>query len=134
MKLLLDTHVWIWMMSGEDRKFSPRTKRAIDRARITRSCWLSTVSLWEVSTLHAKRRIKLSFSVEALLEEAAAVPGIELVPLSAAAAWEAGTLSMHGDPADRLIVATARELDATLVTSDTLILDRPSLCRTLAAH
>lgn len=41
---------------------------------------------------------------------------------------------MLGDPADRLLVATARELDATLVTADSLILDRPGLCRTLAAH
>lgn len=134
MNLLLDTHSWIWLMSGDQHKFSRQTRNAIDRACAGHRCWLSVISLWEVSTLHARGRIRLSYNSGQLLQAARATPGIQLAPLSAEAAWDAGCLPMHGDPADRLIVATARELKATLVTSDSLILNLPALCRTLEAN
>lgn len=85
---------------------------------------MSVVSGWEIGLLARKRRLTLDLEPLAWFERFLAAPGIRLVPLSLKAALLSSVLPepFHGDPADRMLVATARELDATLVTRDRKIL------------
>ena len=112
--IVLDTHAWIWF-SGDDRLLSPAALEAVRRAdRIG----VSPISIWEVSMLCSKGRLVLDDEVDGWVARALALPRIEVVPIAPVIAILAGTLPIHGDPADRLIVATALSLAATLVTKD----------------
>jgi PIN domain nuclease of toxin-antitoxin system len=122
--LLLDTHTWIWFSNDQRKQFNRRTWAAIERACQRDQCCVSVMSVWEVGMLAAKGRFKFKTSIEDWLKLALSAPGLSLVPLSREAAVESSFLpgSFHGDPADRLIVATARYLRARLVTADANIL------------
>jgi len=121
--LLLDTHVWIWLVNG-DEQLSAGIRSAIDEAASHDRVWVSAISMWEVGMLEAKGRLRLTRDCLAWVREALAKPGLTLVPLSPSVAVGSSRLpgEFHGDPADRILVATARELRATLVTSDGPIL------------
>lgn len=122
MRVLLDTHVWLWWLLGSDRL--PDTERAaLDRLASRGGLCLAAVSLWEAQMLHAKRRLVLDRSLEAWLREAAAATVVEVVPLDVEVilALDALPASFHGDPADRLIVATARAHRLALATHDRAI-------------
>ncbi len=114
--IVLDTHVWIWWVSAP-RKLSPPARRAVQEAK---ELVVSAISLWEVAMLVAKSRLELDRDVGLWMRQALAAPGIRLAPLSTEIAVRSTSLGrdFHGDPADRLIVATALELDAALVTKD----------------
>jgi PIN domain nuclease of toxin-antitoxin system len=114
--IVLDTHVWIWWISAP-RKLSLHARRAIDEAK---ELAVSAISLWEVAMLVAKSRLELDRDVGLWMRQALAAPRIGLAPLSVEIAVRSTTLGhdFHGDPADRLIVATALELNAALVTKD----------------
>jgi len=122
--LLLDTHVWIWLMEGSSR-LAPAVVRAIEQAGQEGRIRIHPLSVWEVGTLVRKGRLALSGPVERWVEEALAVDGVTLAPLTADMALEAGALpdSFPGDPVDRMLLATAKILGATLVTADRRILD-----------
>jgi PIN domain nuclease of toxin-antitoxin system len=98
---------------------------------------VSAISVWEVGMLEAKGRIRLGKDREAWVPEALSLPGVRLVPVDDRVALSSTRLpgDFHGDPADRLLVATARALDATLATRDTAILayGREGYVRTLEA-
>jgi PIN domain nuclease of toxin-antitoxin system len=123
--LLLDTHVWIWLMEGSER-LSPAVVQAIEEAGQEGQLRIHPLSVWEVGTLVRKGRLSLSGPVERWVEEALAVDGVTLTPLTASMALESAALpdSFPGDPVDRMLVATARILGATLVTADRRILER----------
>ena len=124
MKLLLDTHVWLWLAAG-DRRLPHRHARRIARAARDGSLFVSPISAWEVALLEQKNRIRLGRSVDLWLDDALAQPGLNvasLTPRIAAASCHLPT-PFHPDPADRMLVATARDLGATLVTADERILD-----------
>jgi PIN domain nuclease of toxin-antitoxin system len=119
-RLLLDTHVALWLDSGDDRL------RASTRALID-DCWqdggtilLSAVTAWEIALLVDTGRIDLDIPVEAWINRFLGRPGIEAVPLSHRAACRSYQLHHleHRDPADRLLIATAIELACPLVTYD----------------
>jgi PIN domain nuclease of toxin-antitoxin system len=114
--IVLDTHVWIWWISAP-RKLSLRARRAIDEAR---ELAVSAISLWEVAMLVAKSRLELDRDVGLWMRQALAAPRVSLASLSPEIAARSTKLGrdFHGDPADRLIVATALELNAALVTKD----------------
>ena len=119
--IVLDTHAWVWWVGRPD-KLGKRAKRAIDKAdRIG----LASISVWEVAAKAeaGKWRFDRPYDVwidEALVED----PRLELLHMSPRIAVDAVRLSWtHRDPADRLIVATARAHDATLVTADESIHD-----------
>jgi PIN domain nuclease of toxin-antitoxin system len=114
--IVLDTHAWIWWISAP-RKLSLHARRAIDEAK---EVAVSAISLWEVAMLVAKSRLELDRDVGLWMRQALAVPQVLLAPLSSEIAVRSTKLGrdFHGDPADRLIVATALELDAALVTKD----------------
>lgn len=121
--LLLDTHVWLWLVQRE-ATLKPKVVAAIDAAAAGGGVLISAMSVWEVAMLEAKGRISLSTPCESWVATALSLPGVGLVPLSPAIAVASSRLpgAFHGDPADRILVATARERRAVLVTRDERIL------------
>ena len=116
MKLLLDTHIWLW--SALDRaRLSSRLTAALENPR--NELWLSPVSLWEVLTLCQKNRLTLHPNPQTWIANT-----LDAIPLREAAvtyevAQETGRVQLpHRDPADRFLVATARVFELTLVTAD----------------
>jgi PIN domain nuclease of toxin-antitoxin system len=118
--LLLDTHYWIWLQAGAKHQLTPKTVRMIEQAAARGSMLLSVISVWELGVLEAKGRIRLQSPCAQWVREALATPGLSLAPLTPEIALESSRLpgSFHGDPADRIIVATARSLGARLLTRD----------------
>ncbi|HXW04969.1 MAG TPA: type II toxin-antitoxin system VapC family toxin [Vicinamibacterales bacterium] len=123
--LLLDTHVWIWSVEGNVRRIGRRARQLLARAEAQEAIRLSPASIFELTALHTAGRLRLTRSPAVWTQEALGAAGIRLAPLSAVIALDAGSISREAlaDPLDRLLVATARQLDATLLTSDTRILD-----------
>ena len=123
--LLLDTHVWIWLMEGGEGSLSGRMRNRILAAGQQDRLRIAAITLWEASMLEAKGRVRLGKDCLAWVNEALTAPGISIAPLTLEIAVESNHLpgGFHGDPADRLIVATARRLDASLVTKDERILE-----------
>ncbi|MGH9326299.1 MAG: type II toxin-antitoxin system VapC family toxin [Terriglobia bacterium] len=118
LKLLLDTHIWIWSQIAPD-KLTKRIRRSLGGA--ANEVWLSSISVWELMLLVEKRRIVLNCSVEEWVTRA--VKPLKEAPLTTEVVLEAGRFSLsHPDPADRFLVATARSLGLTLVTADRRLL------------
>lgn len=118
MKLLLDTHIWIWSQVAPE-KLSARVRRALENN--ANEVWLSPVSIWELILLVEKGRITLAGNVGEWIMEAAAP--LKEAPLTAEIALETKCFRLpHPDPADRFLAATARILGLTLVTADARIL------------
>lgn len=122
MKALLDTHIWVWWLTG-DSGLSDRERAALDAAATEGALFLAAVSLWEAQMLHAKGRLDLPLAFPDWLRRAAAAPMVTVLPLDipVVAALDNLPASFHGDPADRLIVATARTHQLPLATHDTRI-------------
>ena len=123
MSLLLDTHVLIWLAEGLPELSKP-ARQHIDKAAATDGVAVSAISFWEIAMLHAKGRLSLSRPIRDWHAMVAAVRGLAEVAVSSEIAIEAGSLPgpFHGDPADRLIVATARTRGWPLMTRDARIL------------
>ena len=123
--LLLDTHYWIWLQSGAKSHLTPRIVRLVEQSAAQGSMLLSVISVWELGVLEAKGRIRLHASCDQWVREALATPGLSLAPLTPDIALESSRLPglFHGDPADRIIVATARSFGARLLTRDRQMLE-----------
>ena len=123
MRVLLDTHVWWWWVTGEPG-LSAAQKRVLAKASPDAPLELSDVSLWEVATLVSLGRLAVTMPLRDWLEAAAAPPLVQRRGISPAVAAEVASLpeTFHRDPADRIIVATARVHDATLLTRDERII------------
>lgn len=124
MSALLDTHVLVWWVNG-DRQLSRAQSRELAGADASDPLLLSDISLWEIATLHELGRIELRLPIREWLERAAAPPLVRRIGISPAIAAEVASLppEFHRDPADRIIVATARVLGADVLTSDGRIAD-----------
>ena len=124
MTALLDTHVLIWWLQG-DGPLSSAQRRVLSAADGDSPLRVSDISLWEIATLHSLGRIQLTLPLREWLEKAAAPPLVRRHGISPAVAAEVTALpdSFHRDPADRILVATARILGATLLTNDRHIVD-----------
>lgn len=121
MKLLLDTHIWLWSLLEPDR-LSAKVLRALRAPH--NELFLSPLTIWELTMLVEKGRVVLNKEIGDWVDEALSQVPIAEVPLTISVALEAGRIGLpHRDPADRFIVATARAFDLTLVTADTRILD-----------
>lgn len=124
MTALLDTHVLIWWLQG-DGPLSSAQRHVLDAADADSPLRVSDISLWEVATLHSLRCIGLSLPVREWLQKAVAPPLVRRQGISPAIAAEVDALpdSFSRDPADRILVATARIVGATLLTHDRHIVD-----------
>ena len=120
--MLLDTHVWVWWLTP-DSPLSIAERSALDAKAGRGELFLAAVSLWEAQMLAAKRRLQLPLSFSDWLPKAADDRMISIIPLDVDVILALDTLpkSFHGDPADRLIVATARACKLPLATRDAAI-------------
>lgn len=116
--IVLDTHVWIWWTHDETRLTAEQI--AIIRRNEAYDIGISVISCWETAKLVEYGRLDLPMSLEEWFEAALAYPAIRLLPLTPEIAVESTRLpgDFHKDPADQIIVATARIYDCPLITSD----------------
>ena len=123
MKYLLDTHTWIWWHMNT-QNLSQKVKRLIRDTSKYDELLLSAVSPWEFSKLLEKKRIGISCDPEDWINKALDMPKLRLVPLSPVLAYHSTVLPQpfHNDPADQIIVASAREENAAILTKDERIL------------
>lgn len=123
MSFLLDTHVWLRSL-GAPTELSPEQRRAIHGASPEDPVLISDISLWEVATLHRLGRVRLALQLREWLDRATGMPQVRRVGISPAVAAEVAALpaAFHRDPADRILVASARVHGATLLTQDRQIL------------
>lgn len=120
--ILLDTHALVWYFDG-DQRLGPMARQHIDAALGERGVLVSTISFWEVAMLLGKRRLELRLPVEKWSRSLLKMRGVQPVALEPETAIAAGSLrGLHGDPADRIIIATARRLGCPVVTGDRKIL------------
>ncbi|MFP4225761.1 MAG: type II toxin-antitoxin system VapC family toxin [Desulfobacterales bacterium] len=123
MKYLLDTHTWIWWHMNP-QQLSPRVKDLIGDISMYEELLLSAISPWEFSKLLEKQRMGISCDPEDWINAALDMPKLRLVPLSPTISYRSTILPQpfHNDPADQIIVATARKENATILTKDEKIL------------
>ena len=123
-KLLLDTHVWVWVMEGKP-VFQEKFLKSLQNQQDNDGLLISPISIWEIGTLVEKKRLTLGMDRLDWVETAIQREGVNLAPLSPKIAIQSTRLpdGVHGDPADRILIATAREHQATLVTCDRKILE-----------
>jgi PIN domain nuclease of toxin-antitoxin system len=122
MSYLLDTHTWIWW-NARPKALSSKARSLIAQRDSSHRLLLSAISVWELAKLVEKGRLTLSVSGEQWMRQALDMPGLELVPLSPQISWHSTELPrpFHDDPADQIIVATARLTNATIITKDRLL-------------
>lgn len=119
---LLDTHIWVWWMIGDSR-LSARERVVLDELPSGQRPVLCDISLWEVALLVQLGRLRLDDKLEDWLRVAASSATVNVLPITTAVVTEMNRLpsGFHQDPADRLIVATARAAGLPLATHDTRI-------------
>ncbi len=123
--LLLDTHCWLWAQFGQTEKFSRPGHRMLEKAAQNGALRVSVISVWEIGLLESKGRLALKMSCIEWVNQALATPGLSLLPLTPEIAIESSRLpgEIHADPADRILIATARITGAQLLTADQRLLD-----------
>ncbi len=124
MRIVLDTHILIYWVSQPDR-LTPAQHHAIQTVSPGNPAVLADISLWEIAMLDAGGRLSLQLPIREWITRAVAPPLVRVAEITANIAAEVGDLTGwdHRDPADRLIVATARVYGARLLTNDTRIRD-----------
>ncbi len=120
MRLLLDTHIWLWSVLEPERLSRRVTKEIKDASN---ELWLSPISIWELIVLWQKRRIIPDEDIETWVPEALRSLPLQEAPVTYEVARETGRLRLaHRDPADRFLLATAKVFELTLVTADVHLL------------
>ncbi len=117
--IVLDTHTLVWWVTG-DEALSKKAKSAIDRELDGGQIIVSAISAWEIAMLVQRERLVLSMDVASWLATVAKIDAVHFMPLDVEIAVKSVDLpgNFHKDPADRMIVATARKLAAPLVSKD----------------
>jgi PIN domain nuclease of toxin-antitoxin system len=119
-KLLLDTHIWIWSLL-EPARLSPKVAAALSRTDSER--WLSPLSVWEALLLIERKRLEVDRPGEVWLREALERAPVTDAPVTREVAIASRRLKTHHrDPVDRFLAATAQVFELTLVTADTTLL------------
>ncbi len=121
--IVLDTHVLIWFVQGNER-LGLEARRMVQQTASQGEAMVSTITLWEIAMLARRRRLPLRQPVQDWLDDLCARSRLVIVEVSKDIAIAAGMLAddIHGDPADRIIMATARQQDCPLLTADRAIL------------
>ena len=116
--ILLDTHAWIWHLS-DPSQLSAAARAAIDDARRDLAVHVSSISVWELFMLTKKGRLHLAIAPEAFLHRAERLSYVRFAAVDNGVARRSVQLpDIHGDPADRLILATAQQLGCPVVSKD----------------
>jgi PIN domain nuclease of toxin-antitoxin system len=123
--LILDTHIWLWVVEGARARLSESAIREIEDASRRGEVLISAISVWEVAMLEAKGRISLARPLREWIRAALRAPGARLLELTPEIATESARLpgGPHGDPADRILAASARVLGGRLATCNTRLID-----------
>jgi PIN domain nuclease of toxin-antitoxin system len=130
-RVLLDTHVWLWSLVAPDR-LAKKIGRLLEAAKTER--WISAISAWEVLVLAERGRIRLSMPAPRWIDQVLDELPFHEAPLSRRIAVRSRSIQLtNDDPADRFLVATALEHDLTFITADEKILESRA-CRLLAAR
>lgn len=134
MTVLLDTHAWVWWMEGDNR-LGRKTLVALDRLPENERPVISDVSIWEIATLLGLGRWTCQIPFEIWLQKATHARTVTVVPITTPVGIELRRLphGLHKDPADRIIIATARVLKLPLLTRDRRILGS-KLTKSWAPH
>lgn len=124
--IILDTHVWIWWIDGHP-KLAGDYKQIIEQQKQSGELGVSIYSCWEIAKAVENNRLQFDMAVEDWLEYASSYSGVQMLPLTTRIIVESTQLpgEFHKDPADQIIVATARVYDCPLVTYDDKILKYP---------
>ena len=122
--IVLDTHIWIWWVHG-DPQLPDAYRKYLEETR--QDFGISAISCWEVAKLVEYERLVFALLVEEWMQKALSYPKVQLLELTPRIAIESTQLPQpfHRDPADQIIVATARIFDCALMTKDEKILQYP---------
>ncbi len=123
--LLLDTHIWMWYLAGDESQMSPGVSPLLERIGRESRLLVSDISYWEVAVKAARGKLSLSVDAAVWLSRASAAPGIRFLPLDRDILFLSTRLAgaAHNDPADRMLIATAQLNSVPFVTADGLIAD-----------
>ncbi len=122
--IILDTHIWVWWVQG-DARLTQQHQQWLQQYQ-SQGLGVSIYSCWEVAKLVEKGRLILPSVIDEWFESALAYPGVQLINLTLPIILESTKLAgFHGDPADQIIVATARIFGCPLLTADQKILTYP---------
>lgn len=122
--VLLDTHIWLWLMSGAPQATSPSLRTLVEKLAPDNGVRISAISLWEIGLLVLKNKIEFIGNFKDHIYRALEDLGVGVEAISGEIAMDSTLLpkTAHGDPADRIIIATAKHIGATLITRDKEIL------------
>jgi PIN domain nuclease of toxin-antitoxin system len=120
--IVLDTHIWVWWVHGDTQLIQEYYEYI--QQQESQGLGISAISCWEIAKLVERGRLMLPIPVDEWLDQALAYPGMRLLELTPRICVESTQLpgEFHRDPADQIIVATARVYDCSLVTMDSKIL------------
>jgi PIN domain nuclease of toxin-antitoxin system len=118
--IAIDTHVLVWLATGARQMISKKAMKRISEELVNGQIWVSAISAWEIAMLVERERLVLSIDVESWLQKVGEINAIRFQPVTNKIALESVRLpgEFHKDPADRMIVATARTMGLALVTAD----------------
>lgn len=124
--IVLDTHVWVWWLS-EGYSFSSKVRKLLNEGKTKHTIYISSISVWEVAQLATRGRLQLTMDYADWIAHAESLPFINFVPIDNHIALKSIQLHspLHQDPADRIIIATALTLGASLITKDEKIIRYP---------
>jgi PIN domain nuclease of toxin-antitoxin system len=134
--VLLDTHAWIWTVEGDARRVGRRSRQLIAQAARREAVRVSPATLFEIVALHTAGRLRLTQPPEQWIGATMEQSGVRLAELTRAVAVDAGFIPRAAlpDPLDRLLVATARQLDATFLTGDSAVLAYAAQTHNVRVH
>lgn len=123
--IVLDTHVWLWVVEGETYRLAAEAVREIGEASRTGGILVSAISVWEVAMLEQRGRIALARPLADWIRAALRAPGVSFLGLTPEIAIGSTRLPgpPHADPADRILIASARAVGGRLATCDGRIID-----------
>ncbi|HWZ58943.1 MAG TPA: type II toxin-antitoxin system VapC family toxin [Gemmatimonadaceae bacterium] len=133
--LLIDTHIWLWYLNAVEDAISAGALAFLRKSASDAGLLVSDMSVWELGTKAAKGKLTLHPSVTSWIDRAARAPGIAFAPVDRDILLASTQLpgAIHGDPVDRILVASAIAADIPLVTADRAILEYADATGALSA-
>jgi PIN domain nuclease of toxin-antitoxin system len=134
--LLLDTHAWIWTVEGDVRRVGVQSRRLIAQAAAKQAVRISPATLFEIVALYTAGRLRLALPAGHWVDSSLERTGVRMTEMTREIAVDAGFIPRTAlpDPLDRLLVATARQLDATFLTSGSDILRYAARTHNVRVH